>query len=423
MPTGFSSVTWGTGAGLFPYFLWQYPSGTPKAITGVIYSDEGATEKRLDTLSFYINGDSVGTVSRAGNGYYYLLISPDALPVTNAQLLGVGFGGAVLVQNAAGLLNNLNIVNGTLSASTSDTAYSVFASSLATNLAMAVGGDSALQTYIDGLGLSITATGTSFKFDQAINLSSDLLNITASGPITQSAPITAGMFTGSSKGSVSLGEANHIADLRAFSTGGNYAFALTDATDLTVDGLVSTETAQLTLTTTGLGDGITTSSTDGDLLREANLEGKTVKLTSAGTISGDGEIQADVLTGSSHGDAELEGIITDLGNFDTNNGNLTVGDQRTLTTLGLVSAGSGSIEFGTDTGQNIRIESHIETSGAASVVRLNSGGDITETSAGALITHKLNAYANTGITLTSLSNRISVLGTHKTNSGPNRVHT
>ena len=387
------------------------------------FFDADVTTKRTDTVSLIVNGVSLGTVSRAGNGYYYFLVAPDAISDSNRQMLFTGFGGAALVQNAPSLNNDLNFITDALSVTTSSLTYSALNTALTNNLAIAVGNNTSEQAYINGLGLSITATGKNFEFDQSVNLGSDPLNIVASGSVTQSAPITAGIFTGSSEGSVTLTEANHIADLRAFSTGGNYAFDLTDANDLTVDGLVSTGTAQLTLTTTGSSDDITTSSTVGDLSRQANLRGGTVKLTSAGTISGNGEIQANVITGSSHGDAELEGIFTDLGNFNTNNGNLTVGDQRTLTTLGLVKAGSGSIEFGTETNQNIRIESHIETSGAASVVRLISGGNITETSAGALITHKLNAYANTGITLTSQANQISVLGTHKTNSGPNRVHT
>ncbi len=35
LPGSFSNSVWGKGAGLFPYFLWQYPSGTPQAISRI----------------------------------------------------------------------------------------------------------------------------------------------------------------------------------------------------------------------------------------------------------------------------------------------------------------------------------------------------------------------------------------------------
>ena len=37
LPSGFVDTTWGTDSGLFPYFVWQYPS-VPKAVTGTIFS-------------------------------------------------------------------------------------------------------------------------------------------------------------------------------------------------------------------------------------------------------------------------------------------------------------------------------------------------------------------------------------------------
>ena len=43
LPNGFSSSCVGNGSGLFPYLLWQYPTGTPQSISGFAYTNGGVT--------------------------------------------------------------------------------------------------------------------------------------------------------------------------------------------------------------------------------------------------------------------------------------------------------------------------------------------------------------------------------------------
>jgi hypothetical protein len=245
--------------------------------------------------------------------------------------------------------------------------------------------------------------------------------VTTVGGITESGvgKITAGTLTGSSHGAVTLNAANVITDLGAFTTNGNYAFAMTDAHDLTVTGAVNAGTAALTLTTTGSGH---------DIIVDNTLHGGMVKLASAATISSNssGKITATTLTGSSHGAVTLNAanIIANLGAFTTNNGNFALTDAALLTTTGAVNAGTHAITLATTgvTSHGIAIKSHLTTTGSAGVVTLTSAGNVTETTAGAIVTHKLNVTAKTGITLMSPSNSISVLGTHTTVKGSNNIN-
>ena len=62
LPSGFDNTVWGTGSGLYPYFLWQYPTagGTPQAISGVAYSNSGSTPLNAGTVSFLVDGNALG---------------------------------------------------------------------------------------------------------------------------------------------------------------------------------------------------------------------------------------------------------------------------------------------------------------------------------------------------------------------------
>jgi hypothetical protein len=52
---------------------------------------------------------------------------------------------------------------------------------------------------------------------------------------------------------------------------------------------------------------------------------------------------------------------------------------------------------------------------------LVTSGEAKESSAGAILAKLLNVTANTGIELTSKTNKIKKLGTDKTKTGPNKV--
>ncbi|MEI9992032.1 MAG: hypothetical protein WDM86_18580 [Rhizomicrobium sp.] len=90
LPAGFDSTVWGTGAGLYPYFLWRYPA-TPEAITGVAYSDASVTPLASGSagavnVSALVDGTGVGGATTGANGYYYILVSHGTLAGTQQVL-------------------------------------------------------------------------------------------------------------------------------------------------------------------------------------------------------------------------------------------------------------------------------------------------------------------------------------------------
>jgi hypothetical protein len=78
-PSGsFDGAVWGTGPGLYPYFLWQYmptPSApTPQAISGTVYKDlSGPTALPGVAVAAVSGGVLAGTGASGANGYYYIL--------------------------------------------------------------------------------------------------------------------------------------------------------------------------------------------------------------------------------------------------------------------------------------------------------------------------------------------------------------
>jgi hypothetical protein len=173
------------------------------------------------------------------------------------------------------------------------------------------------------------------------------------------------------------------------------------------------------------------SSNSGGLAIDSALNTGTGKLIlrAAGKIteSGSGKITATTLTGSSHGAVTLNAanVITKLGAFTTNNGAFALTDAHALTVTGTVNAGTKTIALTTTggTSNNLAINATAETSGSAGVVTLVSAGKVGEsTSTGAIVTHKLNVTAKTGISLTSTHNNITTLGINTTTSGTKDIH-
>ena len=374
-------------------------SGAVNAGTGALSLKTTGTGHKLSiTNALTTTGTasliSASTIAESGAG-----------KITAATLTGSSVGAATLT-SAANKITDLGAF----------TTGGNFAFALTDAHALTV--DGAVNTGTGALTLTTSGTGDGLVIDSTLHGGTVKLASAAAISSNSAGRITATTLTGSSKGAVALDAANVITDLGAFTTGGNYAFALTDVHDLTVDGAVNAGTGALTLTTTGTGN---------DIIIDSTLHGGTVKLASAGTISSNsaGKITATTLTGSSKGAVTLNAanVITDLGAFTTGNGAFALTDAASLTTTGTVNAGTGTIALTTTgSGHNIAVDSHLTTSGSAGVVTLTSAGKVTETSAGAIVTHKLNVKAATGITLTSPSNNVTTLGTDTTTSGPNSIH-
>jgi hypothetical protein len=210
---------------------------------------------------------------------------------------------------------------------------------------------------------------------------------------------------------VTLNAANVFTNLGAFTTGGNYAFSLTDAHDLTVTGAVNAGTGALTLTTTGSGN---------DIIVNNTLHGGTVKLASAATIASNssGKITATTLTGSSHGTVTLNAAnkVTNLGAFTTNNGGFALTDAQALTVTGAANTGTGTLSLKTTSG-NLTLKALV----TAKTTTLISAAKALESGAGAIHTTTLNVTAVTGIILSG-ANVITHIGTNHTGSGTDIIN-
>ncbi|WP_179145322.1 MBG domain-containing protein [Rhizobium sp. RU36D] len=83
LPSGFSPSIWGTGAGLYPYFNWLYPTA-PVAVSGIAYSDAGTTVAAGQGVTAVSGGSAIGSTNTGANGYYYVLAAADKLAATGA---------------------------------------------------------------------------------------------------------------------------------------------------------------------------------------------------------------------------------------------------------------------------------------------------------------------------------------------------
>ena len=196
LPSGLSSTAWGTGAGLYPYLKWQYPT-TPQAISGTAYRNGGGTVLSGGTISALVNGTNLGSSGTGANGYYYLL-APSGTISSNAAVLVYTTGanaGAHIESMPAGSIAGFDVWGNTLIAPTSATTYSAAnASSLQTQdaalITSATGTNTAAQTLIAGLtNYGYIATGSDFTIDAPLTLSNGLY-VRSAGNITVADALT-----------------------------------------------------------------------------------------------------------------------------------------------------------------------------------------------------------------------------------------
>ena len=115
LPAGFSSATWSTGAGLYPYLTSLFPGGV-QAVSGTVYGDLGGQTPLASgangavTVTVIGANTTLGTATTGANGYYY------------------AFGAAGTIANGANLIayttqnGTPNVTNaGAITASTSTT--------------------------------------------------------------------------------------------------------------------------------------------------------------------------------------------------------------------------------------------------------------------------------------------------------------
>ena len=454
LPAGFDPTVWNIVAGSsFPYLSWQF-SGTPEVVSGYVYSDAGFTPLSGASVSIISGGNELGTTSSYGSGYYYDLIAPGALASTGVAANVNGDG--IAYTDATGSVGNLDIFGGELIASTSGSSLAALGANLGATFGALLG---PAQTTINGvLGnigdtLAVNASG-SFTLDQGVNVSqaisitavgnltvSDAIDTTntlvltttagniavqnllsgsfvdfnSSGTVTESGAgaINAGVLEGSSSGGTALNGANEVATLNGYSNINSGGFSLNNTQALIVADEVVSGTGSLSLTTTSGGISIES------LLSAGNQ----VALHSAGTIAetGNGQIEANTLTGSSAGAATLTGgnDVGALGAFtNTGSGGFALTDEESFTVNGAVSAGSGDLTL-TAEGGNILIAKLLSTSGTATLsasATEGANGTIRESGAGAIDAATLTGSADGATTLNG-ANQIGTLGAFSNTGG------
>ena len=190
LPAGFSSSIWGTGSGLYPYFKWQYAS-TPVAISGMAYSDAGATGLGGAHVNVISNGASVGTVTTASNGYYYLLAAAGSVDTSGilAYLDGNGVKGAAFRDNVSGLqVTGLDIYGSALTLATLENTLSATLANLVATFGAYSDSDlafisaGATQLTSPGYGLYLRAS-SGYTFDRDL-ASGGLLSLAGTGSFT-----------------------------------------------------------------------------------------------------------------------------------------------------------------------------------------------------------------------------------------------
>ena len=465
LPGSFSSSSWGTGVGLFPYLLSQYPNGTPQAISGFAFENGGvmpvaSTSAGAGIVSAFVNGSNAGSVTTGVNGYYYVLLAPGAISAGGSNVIAYSTANAATgetngatLQSTTGSLGNFDIWGNTLIAPTTDTTYSTAsATSLqsqdASLISQAVGSNSSAQTLVSGLtDYGYIATGSGFTVDTPVNLSNglyvqatasnsgitvaDTLDggagavalATADGNIALDAAVNSETLTLQSTRIVTQSEAFDAANVELLGSGATYALtqnnnigtlaadsgtiSVTDHGVLTIGSVGGTDgvtaTGTLTLTTRGSG---------ADFVIDNSISTPgTATLQSAGTLAetGAGAIDALVLGGGSVGGATLNGPnqIGSLATF-TNAGpnGFSLTDDATLTVIGAVSGGTGNLTLKTaGTGDNIFIDQVLTST---KTVDLISSGTIGEDGAGYVNAETLTGSSSGGASLSD-ANQIANL--------------
>jgi fibronectin-binding autotransporter adhesin len=380
LPSGFSNATWGTGSGLLPYLLWQFPSGTPQSISGTV-TNNGSTVIGASVTGASVNGIAATpavSMSTGANGLYYLLLAPGTIAAGDEVLTyATGANAATLTENATGSLSGVTLSANALLLPTSDTAFST----LLSNLDTAIGSNTALQTFVDDLpNTTINISAANFVVDET--LSATTLTLQSTGNVTQSAAIDAAAVD-------LVGTGGHF----TLTNGGNFVDTL--AANAAVVSFADDD--DLTIGSVNGTNGITATGA--------------VSLAVNGSISQTAAIDALSLTGSSFGGTTLNGanLIGTLNAFtNTSIGGFALTDDTSLTVNGAVSAGTGNLSLTTSGAGSKIILDHALTAGAT--VDLVSASTITQASGGVITATTLTGSSSGGTTL-GKANLITFLGT------------
>ena len=411
LPTGFSSATWGQIAVVsYPYLLSIYPT-TPLVISGTV---TGKGMKPGYAVSTIVNGvTNLGSASAGADLTFYFLEPGSAIPLGATAIVYLDGAPKKAVQviedlGAGSSLTGLYLTTGAGVLSTRDTTLSAAITDLAHGLGpatTAAGADillgvsgSSLTLGADASILEIYPGGGGFDFDTDLNLGSTRLlgMVNYVGPITQSAgTITVGKLGGQSTGGLSLtSSTNQIGVVVGWSDGSG-AISITNGAPLQIMGQVDAAT-WVTLTTTS-----------GDLTLSSTVTSDTadVTLTSAGEVkeSGAGTVHAlnGALSATGVGGLMMKGAnhvhsvalansgggtvnYTEVGNLSVSSASAGAGNNMTLVTIP-DSSGHGTIT--------------LRGPVSANTLTLTSVAGIAEAGSGAITAAMLKGSAAGAVTL------------------------
>jgi filamentous hemagglutinin family protein len=451
LPVGFDAAVWGVGPGLYPSLISAFPGGV-QAVSGVAYSDEGATPLPSGaggavTVELTAGGVPVGTATTGANGYYYVF-APLGTIAAGESLVAAIIAGAPVASNSYAALGSMtqtgvNIygapqglpIQGAVNLATPTASGSLASNTLiggvetpGTTGYISTGTTatitlSASRTLIDWTSF-IVGAGRTLNFDFTGSANDIVLNRVVGGAISVDIGGSVnGFFNGAAGGNVWFLASNGVFLHGVVAAGGVLASNNTSLPDLnllsdsvpTLKGELATGASLIDLTgvVTVTGASIDGS---GNLVLGGDVDtgpAGAVELVSTGTITQTGGIiTASTLGGASNGAATLtdQNQVATLGGFTTTAGALAFTDAIAsgLTIGGDVSAGGGDIAItSTAPGATLTLAANLTTD-PTHAVTLISAGPIVQ-SAGAIKTSTVSGSSVGGAALTG-ANLFSNLG-------------
>lgn len=268
----------------------------------------------------------------------------------------------------------------------------------------------------DDLALNVTGSGKNvLNLFNGDFVSSGTAKFSSSGDITQSAgSIETSTFSANAAGSILLTGNNLVDNIEALSFSG--AFSFNNAKTVTLGGAIDTGNANISLSTTGVDSKL--------ILDGALTTGGTLFLSSEHKIeeNSNATISAASLVVNGNGDVDLNGV-NKISNLDSvslgGNGSFSLTDDKGLTVASGVSVFTdANITLTTvGAGHNITNDGLLWTSGAESVVTLDSAGKILSHNGG-FQTYALKGSSVGGATIGDSNSTANVLqGFVNTGSG------
>ena len=260
------------------------------------------------------SGGVISLATTAGKLSVNTDLSGGSITLASADDLALGHavhGGMVSLQSggsisqAAGSLITADSLAGHSAGSTvldQANAITALGDFSANGLSIATGGGLAVNGLVNGGGSTTLTTGGDLAL--AGTLTGDTTMLAVNGAISEAGAgsITAHTLAGHAAGPVSLGGANRIDTLGAFTAAG---FALSNGPSLAVNGPLDG------------GASVSLATTRGDLAINGKIVGRTTMLASSGAIAEGqgGSIVADTLTGRAGGRTQLGTAASPLANY------------------------------------------------------------------------------------------------------------